>query len=316
VAVSAGGVATAATTFSAAGTQALSAVFTPTSSSYASSTGTFSETVNAATAPTTLSTSLSGGGTSGTSITVPSGTAVTDTATLSGTNAASASGTVTYNVYSDSSCSTLVNAGTPEPITTAGTLPASAAVTLSTAGTFYWQASYSGDTSNGASTSTCGTAGEVETVTGTTTKPAPTTLTTLLSGTGQGTNCWWWCGNVITVYAGSSVSDTATLKGANASNATGTVTYTVYALVRARFPFWRWEPVASGGTVTVTAGTVPASKAVTLPAGTYEWQASYSGDSLNDPSTSLFGSETEIVIPVPQCVSRWNTGFNPFCRFW
>ena len=53
-------------------------------------------------AATSLSTSLSGGGQSGTSINVPTGTAVTDTATLSGTNAAAATGTVTYNVYSDS----------------------------------------------------------------------------------------------------------------------------------------------------------------------------------------------------------------------
>jgi IgGFc binding protein/Bacterial Ig-like domain (group 1) len=265
---------------------------------------------------TTLSTSLSGGGASGPSITVPSGTAVTDAATLSGTNASSATGTVTYNVYSDSACSTLVNAGTPEPITTPGTLPAASAVTLSAPGTFYWQASYSGDTNNDASTSTCGAAGEVETVTGAKTRPTPTTLRTLLSGTGKvnGVKCWWR-GSLITVFAGASVTDTATLNGANAANATGTVTYTVYALVRvSRFPFWRWEPVADGGTVAVTAGLVPPSKAVTLPAGTYEWQASYSGDSRNDPSASRFGSETEIVIPVPQCKYGWNPGFNPFCK--
>ena len=52
VAVSASGVATTTTTFAAAGTYALSAVFTPTSSSYASSTGTYSETVNVATTST------------------------------------------------------------------------------------------------------------------------------------------------------------------------------------------------------------------------------------------------------------------------
>ncbi len=77
------------------------------------------------TQPTTLSTSLSGGGQSGTSISVPTGTAVTDTATLSGTNAATATGTVTYNVYSNSACTTLATggAGTAETITTAGTLP-------------------------------------------------------------------------------------------------------------------------------------------------------------------------------------------------
>jgi hypothetical protein len=53
VAVSATGVATTTTTFAAAGTEALSAVFTPTSSSYATSTGTYSETVSVATTSTT-----------------------------------------------------------------------------------------------------------------------------------------------------------------------------------------------------------------------------------------------------------------------
>jgi hypothetical protein len=118
------------------------------------------------TQPTAVTTSLSGNGQSGTSIMVPAGTAVTDTAVLSGTNASTATGTITYNVYSDPACTVAVdvNAGTGESITTPGTLPASTPVTLSTAGTYYWQASYSGDANNGPSTSTCGTAGEVETV--------------------------------------------------------------------------------------------------------------------------------------------------------
>ena len=114
-------------------------------------------------APSTTSTSLSGGGQSGTSISVPESTAVSDTATLSGTNASTATGTVTYSVYSDSGCTTAVSTGTAQSITTPGTLPASSAVTLGTPGTYYWQASYSGDSANAASMSTCGS--EVETVT-------------------------------------------------------------------------------------------------------------------------------------------------------
>ena len=110
----------------------------------------------------TLSTSLSGAGSSGAAISVPTGTAVTDQATLSGTNASEATGTVTYNVYSDSHCSDLVSGVTAEPITTPGTLPASVPVTLDNTGTYYWQASYSGDTYNRLSTSSCGS--EIETV--------------------------------------------------------------------------------------------------------------------------------------------------------
>ena len=133
---------------------------------------------------TTLSTSLSGGGQSGSSISVPTGTAVTDTATLSGTNAATATGTVTYNVYSDSGCTTLApgGGGTAQTITTPGTLPASAPVTVSTAGTYYWGVSYSGDSSNQSSSSTCGTSGEVETVTAADDDAQPTTVVDLAVG--------------------------------------------------------------------------------------------------------------------------------------
>ena len=114
-------------------------------------------------APTTTSTSLSGGGQSGASVSVPDSTAVSDTATLSGTNASTATGTVTYSVYSNSGCATVVSTGTAQSITTPGTLPPSSAVRLGTPGTYYWQASYSGDSANAASMSTCGS--EVETVT-------------------------------------------------------------------------------------------------------------------------------------------------------
>ena len=111
--------------------------------------------------PTTTSTSLSGGGQSGSAITVPEGAAVTDKATLSGENAALATGEISYKVYSDSACTKLVvNAGTVR--VTGDFIPASNPQMLAR-GTYYWQASYSGDSSNGASKSACGS--EVEKVT-------------------------------------------------------------------------------------------------------------------------------------------------------
>ena len=267
--------------------------------------------------PTTTATSLSGGGQSGASISVPTNTAVTDTATLSGTNASTATGTVTYDVYSDSTCSTLApgGGGTAESITTPGSLPPSASVTLSGAGTYYWVATYSGDTTNNlGSASACGA--EVETVTSATTTPQPTTLKTHLSGNGffGGGRCWW-IGDLITVFAGTAVTDTATLSGTNASSATGTVTYTVYSWVPSwHFPFGQWKMVAGAGTVSVSNGSVPSSNPVTLPPGTYEWQATYSGDGANAPSMSRLGSETEYVIPVPHCSYGWNLGFDGGCR--
>jgi hypothetical protein len=106
-------------------------------------------------APTAVSTQLSAGKNMGTSITVPAGTAVTDQAKLSGANAATATGTVTYNVYSDSACTKLAASGGKESVS-AGKA-SSAAVRLTVAGTYYWTASYSGDASDLASASKCGT---------------------------------------------------------------------------------------------------------------------------------------------------------------
>jgi hypothetical protein len=122
--------------------------------------------ITVAQTPSTITTSLAGGGQSGASITVPSGTAVKDSATLTGQHASSATGTVTYKVYSDSSCTKSVSTGKALSVTSAGRMPTSASVTLKDAGTYYWVASYSGDAANFAAQSKCGD--EVETV-----KPIP-----------------------------------------------------------------------------------------------------------------------------------------------
>jgi hypothetical protein len=124
--------------------------------------------------PTTTTTSLSGPGAAGPNITVGVGKAATDQATIAGTNAASASGTVTYTVYSDAACTKPVAPGTAQAITTPGKPPASAPTALSTPGTYYWLASYSGDGLNSPSASACGS--EIETVV------APPAGTATLSG--------------------------------------------------------------------------------------------------------------------------------------
>ena len=106
---------------------------------------------------TALSTSLSGGGKTGTSITVPSGTSVTDSATITGDNSAAASGTVSYAWYSDPGCSAAsrVSQGANLTITTPGTMPDSEPVTLAV-GTYYPVVTYSGDAGNNGSSSGCG----------------------------------------------------------------------------------------------------------------------------------------------------------------
>ena len=232
---------------------------------------------------TQVATTLTGAGHSGEKITVPEGAAVTDHATLSGAGAAGATGSVTYRVYSDSACTNLVaSAGTVS--IAGGTAPPSSPQTFGL-GTYYWQASYSGDANNNASTSECGA--EVDTVSAEAEEEPegeadPTSILTSLSGGGQ-------TGAAITVPDGTPVSDRATLKGPNAVEASGTVSYSVYSDGACT------KLVQTVASVSVSSGVVPASTAITLPEGTYYWQASYGGDKENLPSKSVCGTEIETV---------------------
>jgi uncharacterized repeat protein (TIGR01451 family) len=221
--------------------------------------------------PTTPSivTSLVSGDKTGASIGVTIGSTVHDTSTLSGATA-DAGGTVHYQVFSNSTCATLeADAGTIAVVN--GVPGDSNSLVFNHAGTFYWQADYSGDAKNGSASSAC----NLETVT--VAANAPSISTTLSSGDQSGAK--------ITVLFGSSVTDQATLTGASAT-AGGTVTYTVYTDATC-------DAIGGdAGTKTVTNGIVPASDAVTFPnAGIYYWQAAYSGDADNAPATSACTDE-------------------------
>ena len=184
------------------------------------------------------------------------GTAVHDSATLSGATA-NAGGTVTYTVYTDDQCSNVLTGAGTKTVTN-GVVPDSDPVTFNNAGTFYWQAAYSGDANNNPATSVCQS--EIVVVN----KNAPS-IATLLSET--------------EVAIGATVTDSATLTGATAT-AGGNVTYTVYTDDQCTNVF------ALAGTRTVTNGLVPNSDGVTFnSAGTFYWQAVYSGDANNDPAT-------------------------------
>jgi hypothetical protein len=225
--------------------------------------------------PTTVATTLSGGGQSGGSISVVQGTAVTDTASLSGASATVATGTVTYTVYSNPECTTVATAAGSASVSglTAG---ASSAISTLAPGKYYWKASYSGDVNNQAASSTCGGSGEVLTVL------APTTTTTVQSAGGVS-------GASLTVPQGTPVSDQAHIAGALAPSATGTVTYTLYKDSKCTVP------EAASSSVSVVAGAAGPSAAIKPKVGTYYWQASYSGDGANAASTSACGSEVLVV---------------------
>ncbi len=219
----------------------------------------------------TLSTALSGGGQTAASITVVQGTPVTDKATLAGANAVIATGAVAYNVYSDPACTHLVTAAGTGALS-AGTATASTPVNLAP-GIYYWQASYGGDINNRAVASECSS----ETLT----VQAPTTTTTTQTGGGV-------IGPSIPVLKGSSVTDQATIAGAEAASATGTVTYTLYKEASCK-------TALATSVASVTGGVAVASAPVTEKVGTYYWVASYSGGGLDAPSASTCGSEKLIV---------------------
>jgi len=203
--------------------------------------------------------------------TVAIGGSVSDTSTLSGASAG-ASGTVTYLVYDNDTCSSGSGglAATLGPVTvTNGSVPNSPDWTATgTAGTYYFVASYSGDANNLMATSGCGS--EPIAVT-----PDTPTISTQLSAT--------------TVAGGGSVTDTSALSGASAG-AGGTVTYLVYD--NDTCSSGSGGLVATLGPVAVTNGTVPNSPGWTpTTAGTYYFEASYSGDGSNLAATSGCASE-------------------------
>ncbi|HKZ44623.1 MAG TPA: ice-binding family protein [Anaerolineales bacterium] len=185
---------------------------------------------------------------------VPVGSSVYDTATLSGATA-TAIGTVTYTVYTNDDTCTLNPQSAGIKNVDGGIVPNSDPISFATAGIYYWQAAYSGDVNNNSAKSACTSeillVNDVANVT--------PTLTTNLSATN--------------VVVGSSVYDTATLTGAAAS-AGGTVTYTYYTDSACTL-----DPVSAGTkTVTGVGNNVPNSNSMTFNlAGTYYWRAVYSG---------------------------------------
>jgi hypothetical protein len=91
-----------------------------------------------------IATVLSGGGQTGTHITVPEGTAVTDTAVITAPSGQPISGRVTYAAYPSSFCFGKSIKGLGPGGATTGTGPSSNAVVLPM-GTYYFQAFYSGN---------------------------------------------------------------------------------------------------------------------------------------------------------------------------
>src|SRR5205814_311055 len=135
------------------------------------------------------------------------GGAIHDTATISGTTAA-AGGTITFHLFSDSGCKNEINTRLQAVTVNGNGDYGSGDYTPTTVGTYYWIASYGGDTSNKAVSGACGDPGESSVVN----QAQPQISTTAAAS----------------VTIGSPISDTATLSGA-ATGAGGTITFHLYS---------------------------------------------------------------------------------------
>jgi uncharacterized repeat protein (TIGR01451 family) len=200
------------------------------------------------------------------------GATFNDTATLSGAVAPDGTGSITFKLYSASDCdSAVLDTETVGNISANGTYSTPTGFQIQNAGTYFWVASFTGDSNNNTFTSGCNDEPVVVA------RNSPSIATELSKTSGND---------------GVTVHDSATL-AAETSDAGGTVTYSVFSDIGCT------NKVADGGTVTVTDGNVPDSNNVTFDnPGAYYWQAKYSGDGNNKPAVSPCTDEQLVVLPL------------------
>jgi hypothetical protein len=210
------------------------------------------------------------------------GTTVHDTATLSGASA-TAGGTITFKLYPSNQCTAGSEVFTnTQPVSGNGSYT-SGNYTTTAVGSFYWIASYSGDSNNNAVAGACQDTGELSVVN-------PFTPTIVTHATDS-------------IVVGNTVHDVATLSGAT-TDAKGTVTFTLYSDNKCTAQvFTDSQPVNGNGDYTSSSFT-PAT------VGTYYWIASYSGDAKNTAATGKCGdlNEASTVIQIGPSIATHATG--------
>jgi hypothetical protein len=238
-----------------------------------------------------LQTQLSDGSSQfGARISEPSPTNVTDTGTINPAQSTPPTGSLTFTVYSDPGCTQAV-AG-PFTVALSGSNSATSpsfGANLPNNAVYYVQATYPGDSKYDATSTNCGD----ETLTfGTPPSKPAASITTNLTGSNGAS------GPSITVPTGTSVKDTAAVTF-NGQPSGGTVTYNVY--------------MDSSCTTQVSGvvlgfshapnGSYASSAAVSLPNGTYYFQATYSGKKGVAAGKSTCGAEVLTVAPPCNCLS-------------
>jgi hypothetical protein len=227
----------------------------------ASSASTTLQVIGAPTITSTVADAATNASWAGTEVT---GASAYDTVGLAGVGGYTPTGTVTYSLFSGSTC-----AGSPTASSTVtlsgGSVPNSPASGPLGPGSYSYQAVYSGDGTYPSGTGPCEPFGVAKTA------PA------LASVVDDAATNAGWAGTEVT---GAAAYDTATVSGVAGFTPTGTVTYALFAGATCAS-----SPVSSA-TVTLSGGVVPASPSSgPLGAGSYSYQASYSGDGTYPPAT-------------------------------
>ncbi len=198
----------------------------------------------------------------------PTATTLLDSATLSGAYAAT--GTITFTLHDSA---TVVDTETAT-VSGAGSYTTPTGFSATAAGTYQWDASYTGDPDNNAATDN-NAPGEQVTLnaadTSLSTRPNPTTVT--LGATPK------------------TLSDTAVLSGG--ASPTGTITFTLHY----------GAAVLDTESVGVTGnGSYSTPTGYTLPPtaiGTFGWDSSYTGDANNSAATDNGAPGEQVVVSTP-----------------
>ncbi|HLX89876.1 MAG TPA: hypothetical protein VKR22_15630, partial [Acidimicrobiales bacterium] len=214
---------------------------------------------------------------------LPSGT-ISDSGVLSGgTTSPAIGGTLTFNAYgpftsaATANCTSKLAFSVADTVSGNGTYTTGSPHAVTNAGTYVWQAVYSGDSGNAAFTTTCGdTSGnnhEVSVV-----NPASPGIATTASATN---------------LPSGSISDSGVLSGGSSPG--GSLTFNAYGPFTGSQTPNCTSPLAFTVTDTVNGNgtyTTGSPHAVT-DAGTYVWQTVYTGDGNNNGFTSPCGLVNE-----------------------
>lgn len=200
----------------------------------------------------------------------PLGSVATGAASFSGSSTAiPPSGSVTYSFFNNGACTAPAVAPTGSvTVGAGGTVPASGATAALGGGTYSLRASYPGDSNYGAMTSGC----QSYSVAASNGVSVPTIVSD--AATNQS-----WTGLEVT---GANAYDTASITGVSGFTPVGTVTYSLFANGTCQGAPTSQSPEP------VTLGAVPNGPvSPSLGAGSYSYQASYSGDTNYQPTTGL-----------------------------